>query len=159
MVRGSHKRQWYNLFMITNAENSTVATTIVGRPFPKGVSGNPGGRPKGLAAYVREQTLDGEEIVDVMISVMRGEKVGGLKPTVSHMMDATTWLADRGFGKALQQSRVDVNDNRESVRDELARLFSFDELLAMREQAALPEATVDVVDADVTDITDENAHA
>ena len=28
-----------------NTENSTK--TVVGRPFPKGVSGNPGGRPKG----------------------------------------------------------------------------------------------------------------
>ena len=125
--------------MTTNAENSITATTIVGRPFPKGVSGNPGGRPKGLAAYVREQTFDGEELVDFMLSVMRGEKVGGLKPTVSNMMDATTWLSDRGFGKSLQQARVDVNDNRASAREELRRLFTFDELLAIRDQFAALE--------------------
>ena len=127
------------LNMTTNAENSITATTIVGRPFPKGVSGNPGGRPKGLAAYARDQTFDGEEIVNLMLSVMRGEKVGGLKPTVSHMMDATTWLSDRGFGKSLQQARVDVNDNRASVREELRRLFTFDELLAIRDQMAALE--------------------
>jgi hypothetical protein len=62
-------------------------------------------------------------------------------------MDATTWLADRAFGKPLRQARVDVNDNGESVRDEPARLFTFDELLAMRNrevasERALPEAEV-----------------
>ena len=42
--------------------------TPTGR-FPKGASGNPGGRPKGIAAYVREQTKEGTELVDLMLLV------------------------------------------------------------------------------------------
>jgi hypothetical protein len=45
---------------VSTAQNSdeTAGATIVGRPFPKGRSGNPGGRPKGLAKYVRELVGD-----------------------------------------------------------------------------------------------------
>ena len=45
--------------MTQNTENSMETTRVVGKPFPKGVSGNPGGRPRGLAAYVRENTDGG----------------------------------------------------------------------------------------------------
>lgn len=43
------------------AENSVDAppSRVVGRPFAPGVSGNPGGRPRGLARYVRELVGDG----------------------------------------------------------------------------------------------------
>ena len=48
--------------------------------------------------------------------------------------------------------KVQHLDDRETVRAELARLFTFDELLAMREQLALSEPTAAV---DVTDIEDD----
>lgn len=38
-----------------------------------GQSGNPGGRPKGLAAYIRENTMDGRELADFLLKAMRGE--------------------------------------------------------------------------------------
>jgi hypothetical protein len=45
----------------------------------------------------------------------------------------------------LQDKRtVTVNHDRDAVREELARLFTFEELLAMREQLALAEPTVTV---------------
>ena len=65
--------------------------------YPRGVSRNPGAGPKGPAEYVREQTLDGEDLVGFLASVMRYEKVNGPKPTVNRMMDATISLADRGW--------------------------------------------------------------
>ena len=69
-----------------------------GRYLP-GHNGNQGGRPKGLAAYIRDQTGDGVEIVALMLRVLRGQ-VRGLKP--HHRLEAATWLADRGWGKATQ---------------------------------------------------------
>ena len=53
--------------MTRNTENSMEITRVVGRPFPKGVSGNPGGRPRGLAANVRENTDGGEENVSTCL--------------------------------------------------------------------------------------------
>jgi hypothetical protein len=67
------------------------------------LSGNPGGRPRGLAAYVRENTDGGEEIVELMVSVMRGDVIGGQVPRIRDRMDTATWLADRAFGKAVAQ--------------------------------------------------------
>jgi hypothetical protein len=64
-------------------------------------SPNPGGRPKGLAALVREQTKDGQELVRFMLGVLRGRKT-----PLRLRMEAAAWLADRGFGKALQQMEL-----------------------------------------------------
>jgi signal transduction histidine kinase len=40
-----------------------------GRPFPRGISGNPGGRPKGLVNTIRRATNDGETLVNVHAAV------------------------------------------------------------------------------------------
>ncbi|MDP6422653.1 MAG: hypothetical protein FI707_12150 [SAR202 cluster bacterium] len=92
--------------MTTTAENSTGTTKVVGRPFPKGVTGNPGGRPKGLASIIRDRTFDGQELVDFYTSVFRGEKIDGVKPALKHRMEAGTWLSDRGFGKPVQSVQM-----------------------------------------------------
>jgi hypothetical protein len=84
--------------VMANAQNNgeTVAGGVVGRPFPKGSSGNPGGRPKGLARYVRELVgADGRGIADYMLSVLGDEA-----ERTETRIQAATWLADRGFGKA-----------------------------------------------------------
>jgi hypothetical protein len=79
------------------AQNSgETARPVVGRPFPKGVSGNPGGRPKGLARYVRERVGDdGRRIADFMLSVLDDET-----ERTETRLKAAEWLAERGFGKA-----------------------------------------------------------
>ena len=89
--------------MQSTSENSIETAKVVGKPFPKGVSGNPGGRPRGLAAYVRESTGNGQEMVDLMTSVMRGETIDGTKPRIKDRMDAASWLSDRAFGKPSMQ--------------------------------------------------------
>ena len=84
-------------------ENSLVS--VPERPpwqFKPGVSPNPGGRPKGIAALVREQTADGAELVEFMLDVLRGKRKGPLRLR----MEAAAWLADRGFGKPVQQLDV-----------------------------------------------------
>ncbi len=76
--------------------NGETTTRIIGRPFPKGVSGNPGGRPKGLARYVRELVGDdGRRIADFMLEVLDDET-----ERTETRLKAAGWLADRGFGKA-----------------------------------------------------------
>lgn len=55
------------------AENSveTASPGVIGRPFAPGMSGNPGGRPKGLARYVRELVGDdGRRVADFMLAVL-----------------------------------------------------------------------------------------
>ena len=117
----------YNAHMTQNTENSMETTKVVGRPFPKGVSGNPGGRPRGLAAYVRENTDGGAEIVELMVSVMRGDVIGGQVPRIRDRIDAATWLADRAFGKAVAQVEtkslsVDMSLNEISTEELLELL-------------------------------------
>src|SRR4051794_11431393 len=81
---------------VADSQNSALAAAprAGGRPFPSGVSGNPGGRPKGLVRRIRDETGDGAELVDYMLGVFRDEH----QPTRTRV-EAATWLADRGYGK------------------------------------------------------------
>ena len=75
---------------------------VVGKPFAKGVSGNPGGRLpgfKGMASYIRKKTRNGEALVDFALTVFENEEKNY---THVHRWDAMKWLADRGFGKSVQ---------------------------------------------------------
>ena len=65
-------------------------------PWKPGQSGNPGGRPKGLASYIRENTFDGRELADFLMSVMRGHEVFS---KVTDRLKACEMLMDRAFGK------------------------------------------------------------
>jgi hypothetical protein len=71
--------------------------------YLQGISGNPGGRPVGLAGLIREATDEGTELVDFMIGLFRGEHGGDLRMRA----DAATWLADRGYGKPTHTPAVD----------------------------------------------------
>jgi hypothetical protein len=103
----------------------------MGRPFAPGVSGNPGGRPPGLARLAREATGDGADIVGFFVLVSRGVKPEGWpdaeKLTADHMIHANEWLADRGFGKA---PLIVVNDPDAS--DEYVRTLTLEELREAR---------------------------
>lgn len=65
--------------------------------FRPGQSGNPGGRPKGLAARVRTATSEGADIVEFMVGVLRNGKASN-----KDRIEAAKWLADRGFGRAVE---------------------------------------------------------
>jgi uncharacterized protein DUF5681 len=78
---------------------------ITGAGFKPGVSGNPGGRPKGLSRRVRELVGEnGEAIAEYVHSVMNDDRA-----RTADRLEAAKWLADRGFGKALQALEIDVH--------------------------------------------------
>jgi hypothetical protein len=86
------------------AENSRRSP---GKPFKKGQSGNPGGRPAGLAAYIRQKCGDdGKNLTDFWLLVVYGtdqeiKRRLGCKaaPSFRDRMAAADALADRGYGK------------------------------------------------------------
>lgn len=77
-------------------------------PFVKGVSGNPGGRTKGLTAAVKAKAgADGKKLIDALWLIATGkpdaiEAAYGATPSIRDRQSAIDSLLDRGFGKATQ---------------------------------------------------------
>lgn len=60
-------------------------------------------KPKrNMAEHIRRKTHNGREIVDFMLNVMRGENVKYIK--TRDRLEAAKFLADRGWGRAVEQS-------------------------------------------------------
>jgi hypothetical protein len=94
--------------------------------FRKGESGNPGGRPKGIAGLTRE-LFDGEldeTIVRFWASVMSGGNLpDGRKPTVRESLEASKLLAAYGWGKPTEYAPVEDSDPL-GLKDEQASSMS-----------------------------------
>jgi hypothetical protein len=89
---------------VQNNGGTTRRGGVTGRGFTPGRSGNPSGRPKGLARRVREIVgEDGEAIIQFMLDVM-------LDTTArrADRIEAAKWLGDRGFGRSIQGLEIDV---------------------------------------------------
>ena len=84
---------------MTTPQNRLVSSRDSGGRFAKGVTGNPGGRPKGLASYIRQLTNDGQDLVDEVMHILRHPNGKGIQAQ-KLQLDCIMWLADRGFGKA-----------------------------------------------------------
>lgn len=82
-----------------DADNSAITVKPIGRPFPKGVSGNAGGRPK-LEAGVRElaqsYTMEAMQRL-VELTQSEDERVA---------IVAIRYLLDRGWGTPKQMIEV-----------------------------------------------------
>ena len=76
------------------------------RSFPKGVSGNPGGRPKGLAKATRE--VVGNH--GLPLAELWWEIASDPSRKDSDRLQASRLLADRGWGKAAAFAPVDEDD-------------------------------------------------
>ena len=84
-----------------NTPHNRLATTRdSGGRFAKGVTGNPGGRPKGLASYIRDRTSDGQDLVDKVVHILQHPNGKGIQAQ-KLQLECIQWLADRGFGKAV----------------------------------------------------------
>ena len=68
-----------------------------GRPFPKGVSGNPGGRPRVLGDVQELARQQSPEAINTLVAIMQNEKA----PPAARVAAANS-LLDRGFGKPTQ---------------------------------------------------------
>lgn len=72
-------------------------------PFKPGISGNPGGRPKGNAEIARLARQHTESALDTLAEIC---KDGAAPP--SARVSAAVALLDRGYGKAPQE--ITIND-------------------------------------------------
>ena len=109
-------------------------------PWKPGQSGNPSGRPRGtrdLAGYVLETTDGGKELVDALVSIVRGvvphvAAQEGSRPRKDQQvrpadqLKAIEMLLDRGFGSSQQQLDIahSVTDRPlEHLSDEMLQLL------------------------------------
>lgn len=83
----------------------------IGKPFEKGLSANPGGRPKGLAKLVRQVSRDGRDPVLLLMDILHG-RIKGTR--IRDRLDAAKELLDRGYGKSTthSESEVTVHNDR-----------------------------------------------
>ena len=80
----------------TQSTDATERSLANLRPFPPGVSGNPGGRQRGLQRRVRELVGDdGDKIAVFLADVFNDEK-----QKMTDRLEAARLLLDRGWGKA-----------------------------------------------------------
>lgn len=84
-----------------------------GKGWVKGRSGNPGGRPKGLAHATREvlsrAVAEGEDPA-LVLARFWASIVGDTKAKLEHRLQAADRLADRGWGKPAQYAPIEDDD-------------------------------------------------
>jgi len=114
---------------MASVENNIGSTGgVTGKGFVRGQSGNPGGRPRGLARATREVLGgDGERIVRFWLKTMEDPNA-----KLADRLEASRLLADRGWG-------------RPTVTDPLAEAAAVPSavLLTIREGQPLEEAQIE----------------
>jgi hypothetical protein len=74
-----------------------------GTRFRPGFRGGPGGRPKGLAHYIQDETRKGRELIDWYLAIWRGEREPlGRIPKPGERFEAAETLLAYGWGRPPQ---------------------------------------------------------
>ena len=108
-----------------------MATVENLRPWKPGQSGNPSGRPKGIAKAFREAVKDPAELAALLLEIAQDER-----QKTSDRIAAMRELLDRGYGKAASFAAIEGADPLEidDITREVAAIF--DEMRERREKAA-----------------------
>jgi hypothetical protein len=115
-----------------HAENSHGTVRQIGKPFQPGRSGNPGGRPKGVARAVRDACGGSpERLVQGLLEIAEDPKV---RPR--DRIAAYHEILNRGWGRAPAYANIEGADPLE--QDEIAEAISglVDELARRRDTAS-----------------------
>jgi hypothetical protein len=106
--------------------------------FQRGQSGNPGGRSRfasELARLAIARTNNGADLVDLFVTVMRGDaiRVGRTRrrPNLHERMTAAMWLADRGWGRAKEMVEI-LDEHTPDERRALVRVMTPEERRQLR---------------------------
>jgi hypothetical protein len=125
-------------------ENNAVTTEggITGRGWRKGQSGNPGGRPKGLAKAVRELPVElGRGDGAILLARFWWDIIGNDEWDHSLQLQASKLIADRGWGKAPEFVPIEDADPLQPDPEEAERVLAalnatLDEIAQRRKAAS-----------------------
>lgn len=92
----------------------------------KGVTLNPGGRPKGVAARIREKTRDGEYLIEKCFDILEGRE----KATTRDKIDVLRLLWERGHGKTPE---INLTGELNQAEKEAVEPLNTDQLEAIAE--------------------------
>jgi hypothetical protein len=109
---------------------------------------NPGGRPRGLAARLRAETKDGQQIIDVFKKIALGQ----LRATTRDRLDAARWIAERMWGKTPDVVITGtMSPEQQAIASELTR----EQLLSLASATGRLPASAETVDAEVVVVSNE----
>ncbi len=110
---------------LAEISSGTARSHPLGRPFPPGVSGNPGGRPRTLQSVVELARSHSEEAIEALVGCLRVRN-----PRVR--LAAAVALLDRAWGKPSAMEIPPATISPEELAERLQRLA--------REVSAAPAA-------------------